>query len=329
MANSLLDKTITLAELAEKDVLPEEFVYKEIGGYELKFEVFRGCAAPGVSQAAVVCIHGGGWSRGCKEWFRVHARYFAQRGMVAFSIDYRLVNALDGPGNGEPLVSLADAVEDCKSAVRFIRRNAEMFNVDVNRICVLGDSAGAHLAALISGTDCFDNKGEDLSVSSRPDMAVLCNGIYSFLRNDLWSSKMPDYPLSSLELEAVEKLDLDGSMSNSEMRNCIMSPISFCNEIQGGCFILHGTRDTVVSIEQSYEFYKKLKNNGVRAAFVCMGNAQHAFILPWYNSEESTVVNAIRRIDEFLVLNKYLSGQSNLVEGHVGWNNVKPQFEYD
>ena len=99
--------------------MPKEYVYKRVGNLELKLEVFGSNNGVNAERCpAIVCIHGGGWHIGRKEWFRVHSRYFAQRGMVAFSIDYRLVNVLPGIKDSENPIMLVDAIEDCKSAIR-------------------------------------------------------------------------------------------------------------------------------------------------------------------------------------------------------------------
>jgi len=328
--NNLKNKnTTTLTKLANPDLLPKEYVYKRVGNLELKLEVFEPCTLlSGGASPAIVCIHGGGWHVGRKEWFRVHARYFAQRGMVAFSINYRLVNVLQGIKDSENPVMLVDAIEDCKSAIRFIRANAVKFGVDPSKVGIMGDSAGAHMAAIIAGADFFDNTNEDLSISSKPDFAILCNGIYSLLRDDIWNQKMSDTPLSATEIKARIGLGLGNEISNSDVRNYILSPISFCETFKGDCLLLHGTADTVVPIEQSYEFSNRLKKSGVNCKCLSIIGAQHAFVLPWYHTEEKIIVDAMRKIDDFLVENSYLKKGANLLVSPMDEQREQPPFEY-
>jgi len=68
-----------------------------------------------------------------------YAARYAELGMVALSVDYRLSN--------ETTVTPFDAVVDARNSVRWVRSHAAQLRVDPNRIVALGTSAGAHLAA--------------------------------------------------------------------------------------------------------------------------------------------------------------------------------------
>ncbi len=149
---------------------PRVEVYKEVDGRELKLYIFNPANhKPRANTPAVVCIHGGGWMGGDPSLFFPHARYFAARGLVAFSVQYRLTSA-----GG---VTVGDCIEDCKSAFRFIRLNAERFGVDPARLAVLGDSAGGHLAACMGVMDEFEAPKEDPSVSSFANAMILYNPV--------------------------------------------------------------------------------------------------------------------------------------------------------
>ena len=84
-------------------------------------------------------FHGGGWKDGTPTVFYRHCKYFASRGIVAMSADYR-VGRRDG---AKP----AQCVSDAKSAIRWLRQHAEKLGIDPNRIVASGGSAGGHLAA--------------------------------------------------------------------------------------------------------------------------------------------------------------------------------------
>jgi acetyl esterase/lipase len=89
-----------------------------------------------------VAVHGGGWQLGTAESYQYWGSYLAHHGYVLFAINYRLV---DGPKNRYPA-----AVHDTRAAVQFLRSQAAALKVDPNRIGCMGDSAGAHLAALVA-----------------------------------------------------------------------------------------------------------------------------------------------------------------------------------
>ena len=118
---------------------------------------------------AIVFFFGGGWKGGTPGHFSPQAKYFAQRGMVCFRVEYR-VNRRQGT---TPFESLKDA----KSAMRFVRAHAGEFAVDPDRIVGSGGSAGGHLAAATAVVDGFNEEGEDLSISCVPNALVLFNPV--------------------------------------------------------------------------------------------------------------------------------------------------------
>ena len=119
-----------------------EIVYARMGDKELKLNAFL----PDNTKApapAIVEIHGGWWCggdpaptiEGVGGW-----QFFMRRGLAVFSIQYRLGEAGGFPQN----------IRDCRNAVRFIRQNARRFNIDPNRIMMMGGSAGGHLSLMVA-----------------------------------------------------------------------------------------------------------------------------------------------------------------------------------
>ena len=88
----------------------------------------------------LVAVHGGGWRTGGRNYYRYWGLFLARAGYAVFAIDYRL---------GKPGMYPA-AVYDTKAAVQFVRANAAEFDVDPDRIGIVGDSAGAYLAAMVA-----------------------------------------------------------------------------------------------------------------------------------------------------------------------------------
>ena len=86
----------------------------------------------------IVFLHGGGWSGGTRTTGPDFKRYFAQDGFAMASIEYRLT----------PSHLFPAAVEDVRTAVRWLKANAAAQNIDPDRICLWGTSAGGHLAAV-------------------------------------------------------------------------------------------------------------------------------------------------------------------------------------
>ena len=94
------------------------------------------------SKPAIVFIHGGGFIFGNKSMTddMNFLNEFLIRGYAAVSIDYRLTGRY-WPAETER--AILDAVEDARAAVRFLRKNAQQYGLDTDRITVMGDSAGA------------------------------------------------------------------------------------------------------------------------------------------------------------------------------------------
>ena len=90
----------------------------------------------------LVAVHGGGWQIGDRYVYQHWGPYLAARGYALFAIEYRLTK----PG----AKSWPGAAYDVRAAVQFVRANAAKLGVDPERIGLIGDSAGAHLASLVA-----------------------------------------------------------------------------------------------------------------------------------------------------------------------------------
>ena len=113
-------------------------VFAEHDGTKLIGDLYRpdgGGKAP-----VLVAVHGGGWQVGARAFYQHWGAYLARHGYALFSIDYRL-----GKSGVYPA-----AVYDVKAAVQFVRAKAGELGLDPDRIGVIGDSAGAHLAAMVA-----------------------------------------------------------------------------------------------------------------------------------------------------------------------------------
>jgi acetyl esterase/lipase len=114
-------------------------VYATKGERELKLDLYSP-SNDDVQHPAVVFIHGGGWYKGSPSSYTPMAQQLAARGFVTANIEYRLSGEAPFPA----------AIQDCQSAVQWLRAHAERYNIEATKIGALGGSAGGHLSGLLA-----------------------------------------------------------------------------------------------------------------------------------------------------------------------------------
>lgn len=128
-------------ERSSRARLWRDVVYANPNGRPLKLDIYQPMIEPAVGNLypAVIVIHGGGWRNGDKgDWFVPTSRYLANQGYVVFDIQYRLSGRAHWPA----------PYDDVKTAIRWVKQCAGDYQVDADRIAVLGRSAGGHLAMM-------------------------------------------------------------------------------------------------------------------------------------------------------------------------------------
>ena len=116
--------------------------YKTVGADSLVVHVFTPAGA-GVRRPAVVLFHGGGFVWGSPDITDESAREYAARGIVAFSAQYRLADW--------KTITPIEQLEDAFDVIRWVRRHANEYGIDVDRVIAHGVSAGGYLAAMAAG----------------------------------------------------------------------------------------------------------------------------------------------------------------------------------
>ena len=117
----------------------------------------------------VIAVHGGGWQFGNRAGYKYWGPFLARNGYALFSIDYRLGKPGTYPGS----------VYDVKAAIQFVRAKAGELGIDPERIGLMGDSAGAHLAALVGlAADQFTSEYRDDPNAATPANVKAVVGFY-------------------------------------------------------------------------------------------------------------------------------------------------------
>jgi acetyl esterase/lipase len=206
---------------------------------------------------AVVVIHGGGFSSGDRMGYDALILRLAQHGYVAASVDYRLAPATQFPA----------PVQDVKAAVKYLRANAQKFSIDPNRIGAIGDSAGGTLALLLGltpGFPEFEGGGPNRDVSARISCVVTYSALTDFAH----------IAGKTAETETLAGF-LGGSFENTRTAYMLASPINWATPQAPAVLAIHGTKDSVVPIEQSERLVEQLKRTGAKAELLALDGAGH------------------------------------------------------
>lgn len=248
---------------AKKPAIPDgvtfqpDVAYLPDGRTELADLYLPATRAKDVRSPAVVIIHGGGWVSGEKRAAREIniGSTLALNGYVGLSIDYIL--AKDGK------VTWPQNLHDCKTAVRWLRKNAERLQIDPDRIGVIGGSAGGHLAAMVAVTGPAD--GLD---PAEPYGEFSCQVRCAV---DLYG------PADLTGRPEIRMFGKTNAQAPELYR--IASPVSHLDKKDPPILILHGTADTTVPVEQSKLFAEALAKAGVEHELIIIEGAPHTFHL--------------------------------------------------
>ncbi|MFN0060356.1 MAG: alpha/beta hydrolase fold domain-containing protein [Planctomycetota bacterium] len=260
-------------------------VYSEANGEALALDLAYPVAAR-EPLPLVICVHGGGWHGGSRAGLHPVLWDLAQRGYVAATVSYRLV----------PKHRFPAPVEDLKCAVRFLRAAAGKYPIDPERVGAIGYSAGAHLVAMLGVTapgDKLEGACGDLAISSRLQAVVAMFGVFDLALGWQQSANMP-----RLEREYVQAVvrNFLGATPDADPDLCRRaSPFNYVTVDDAPMLLLHGTKDPLVSIEQSKRFSEALRKADVAVDFVSIDGAGHGF-------EGKDLVFARDRVREFFAL---------------------------
>ena len=218
----------------------------------------------------IVYIHGGGWMSGDKNIPRGISicNTLAEQGYVLAFIEYKLATPTTA--------SWPQALYDCKTAVQFLRKNADKYGIDAEHIGVMGGSAGAHLAAMVGtvGPDeGLEPPGPYRGVSSSVQAVVALYGIYT-LKD--FKYKRTDEPWKS---KTIAEHFLGVSQKKDPKLWDLASPINHVDGDEPPFLLIQGTADKAVSVKQCTDMDKKLKKFGVTSEVILVEGAGHSFNL--------------------------------------------------
>ena len=226
-------------------------------------DVYR--PAAGCANAPVLLqIHGGGWVFGNKHEQALPLIYhLAARGWIVVTPNYRL----------SPKARFPDHLVDCKRALAWIRQNVAGYGGDPSFIAVTGGSAGGHLTALVALTanDRRLQPGFE-GVDTRVAAAVPFYGVFDFTDRHGLQGSGPGM------VQWLEKTVMPVPRARDPRLWDLASPITLVHEDAPPFFVLHGTHDSLTSVEEARLFVARLRavsRNPV--VYAELPGAQHAW----------------------------------------------------
>jgi acetyl esterase/lipase len=256
-------------------------VFSHAGGRALKLDVYRRRGLPG-RRPTLLQLHGGGWMIGRRDEQGLPLMLrMAAHGWVCVASDYRL----------SPRATFPDHLIDVKAAIRWIREHGAEFGADPDFLALTGGSAGGHLAALAAltpGDPSYQPGFED--VDTRVQACVPFYGVYDFTdRNRHFQD--------SLLLLMLERVIMKRTRAEAFADFDRASPMSRITADAPPFLIVHGTRDTLVPVEEARAFVALLRAaSRAEVAYAELPGAQHAFeVFPSVRTG-----HAIRGVERFL-----------------------------
>jgi acetyl esterase/lipase len=230
--------------------------------------------------AVIICPGGGYWINAIKHEGTDIAKKFNEWGVAAFVLKYRI------PNEATMINKEIGPLQDAQRAIQMVRERATEWDVNPNRIGIMGFSAGGHLAST-AGTHFNQNHIDNSKATSlRPDFMVLIYPVVSF-RDEIGHSGSRNQLIGTNP--AKEKIEL---YSNEMQVNTTTPPT----------FLVHASNDEAVKSENSIVFYQALIRNKVPAELHIYQSGGHGFGM----NNKTTTDNWIDRLKNWLDTNGLL-----------------------
>jgi len=268
----------------ENVVFEKDIVYTSYGNRNLHLDLFYPAQDDYSPHPAIILIHGGGWRSGDKTMLHPIAIRLAENGYTAVSVEYRL----------SPEKKYPAAIYDLKTAVKWLKENSEKYNIDTNKIAVLGCSAGGTLASFLgvtNGKKKFELNDEDnIKYSSNVQAIVDIDGILDF--TDPAESGKDSNP----ENPSAGKQWLGFSYEDNPEIWTEASPLTYVNDktppmlfINSSINRFHAGRDEAIQILKDHSIYNEVHT---------ISNTPHSFWLfePWFEETISLTLNFLDRL---------------------------------
>jgi acetyl esterase len=283
--SSILQRVAPIGEARDREILKDAatYIYQERPQGPVQAHVFLpGSQVSAAPRTVVVFFHGGFWDSPTPTQFVPHCLHFASRGAVAVAAETR-TGARHGTGPQE-------AIEDARDLIRWLRHNADTFQIDPDRVVVGGAAGGALLALLtampkpkamppVDGLDC------------RPQALILFSTLVNTTLKGQANSRFPD-----------------------ERGAKRFNPSTLVRRKLPPMILFHGKSDRITPFDEVERFRRRLRWRGNDCMLVDFEREDHSFFN--FNVSHRNFELTLNAADRFLTDRGLLPEEEFASEAH-------------
>jgi len=215
----------------------------------------------------VIYVHGGSWifgNNGIPIGMEPIIESFNKKGFTIISLSYELL---------KKDIPISKPISDVKDAIRWVYKNKDIYNFNIDEIGLIGISSGAHLSLLAAYSEDDEFIG-DKTLANYPSKVKYIIDIFGPTELSTIDFTMIDEDIKE-DITALKNIDI--------IKN-IYSPIYYVNENSPSTLIIHSIEDEIVPYENASSLYKKLKSKKIDTKLLTLQKGNHNF--EGYDSKE-------------------------------------------
>jgi acetyl esterase/lipase len=274
-----------VAALAAPDLCAQDFtrtedvIYGRKFGLALTMDVFAPKDKEKANGRGVIFCVSGGWFSSKEGINAAFAKPFVERGYTVFAVVH----------GSQPKFTIPEVLEDMHRAVRFVRANAQKYNVDADKLGITGGSAGGHLS-LMQGCAPKDGNAKATDLVERQSSrvaAVACfypptdflnwgKDGFVMLGEGAMKQFRPPFDFTERDKDTNQLVVIADPERRKALGKAI-SPIAHASKTTAPTLIAHGDADALVPIQQAERFVGKLKELEVPCELLVRKGAGHGW----------------------------------------------------
>lgn len=267
--SNILQRVAPIGEARDREILKDAatYVYERRTEGDVLAHLFFPEKSSTTPRPAIIFFHGGFWDAPTPTQFVPHCLHFAARGAVAVAAETRtLVKNGTGP---------VESIEDARALVRWLRANADTFNLDPQKITIGGAAGGAYLALLATMPSVKELPPVD-GFDCRPQALILFSTLVNTAAKGPASERFPD-------AKTAKRL----------------SPTGLIRRKLPPMLLFHGTSDRITPFEEVEKFRRRMRWRGNACQIINFERADHSFFN--FNVSHKNFELTIGAADRFLV----------------------------